>query len=491
MSKKPNILWICTDSQRHDTLGCYGNAYVKTPNIDRLAAEGVMFEQVYAQNPLCTPSRGNFLTGRYPVTMGLRQNGQNISPDEKLVTRLLADDGYVCGLSGKLHLSACDHRIAEFGKDEWQGKDTDLFFRGSERRINDGYAEFYWDHAPRHCSPSSSYQRWLLEKGTTQFNTTPREDCPLLEHGMPTEQHQTTFCVDKAIDFIQAYEESPHPWLFSVNIFDPHFPFDPPDEYMERYLSFIDEIPLPAMQENETEGKPEYQKVFAHQGKYRIDQLTERDHRMMRASYWAMVDQIDVQVGKLLKALEASGQKENTIVIFTSDHGEMLGDHQIYLKGPFLYDSALHVPLIISYPGVIEEGRRSSALVELGDLAPTLLDAAGLERYPGMQTKSLWPYVTKNGVLGDFRDDVYCEYYNSNPNHPAQYCTMVRTSKHKLVAWHGQELGELYDLEADPNEFRNLWNDPDYSNIKIQMYQRLCDRMAMTADPLPERVGIY
>jgi arylsulfatase A-like enzyme len=212
---------------------------------------------------------------------------------------------------------------------------------------------------------------------------------------------------------------------------------------------------------------------------------------MLKAAYWAMVDQIDEQVGRLLDALERTGQRENTIIVFTSDHGELLGDHGLYLKGPFLYDSSIHVPLIISYPKAIEGGRRSDALVELADLAPTLLEGAGLERYPGMQTRSMWSYLTQSGPLGEFRSDVYCEYYNSNPNKPAQYCTMVRTARYKIVAWHAQELGELYDLERDPNEFDNLWEDERYKDIKLEMMKRLCDRMAMTADPLPERIGIY
>ncbi|MCC2684516.1 MAG: sulfatase, partial [Paenibacillaceae bacterium] len=402
----PNILWICTDSQRHDTLGCYGNSFVRTPNIDRLASQGVLFERVFSQNPLCTPSRGSFLTGRYPITSGLRQNGQNIRPTEKLVTRLLADEGYVCGLAGKLHLHACDHRIRLFGQEGWKGKQANLFFRGVEERIDDGYAEMFWDHAPKHETPSSAYKRWLLEKGAT-YQTTQRDDSKYLQNGMPGELHQTTFCVDKAIGFIQAYEDSPYPWLFSVNIFDPHFPFDPPESYLSRYLDKLDDIPLPDVKPGELDRKPPYQLQFASASKYDFHTMNDRDHRMLKAAYWAMVDQIDEQVGRLLDALERTGQRENTIIVFTSDHGELLGDHGLYLKGPFLYDSSIHVPLIISYPKAIEGGRRSDALVELADLAPTLLEGAGLERYPGMQTRSLWSYLTQSGPLGEFRSDVY------------------------------------------------------------------------------------
>jgi arylsulfatase A-like enzyme len=156
-----------------------------------------------------------------------------------------------------------------------------------------------------------------------------------------------------------------------------------------------------------------------------------------------------------------------------------------------MYEGALKVPLIVSFPGQIEGGRRSSALVELADLAPTILDMAGLPRYPGMQTRSIWPYIRQKGELGEFREDVYCEFYNSNPDQPPQYSTMVRTVRYKLVAWHGQQRGELYDLEHDPNELHNLWDSADHAMAKCAMLQRLCDRMAWTADPLPARIGYF
>ena len=490
MTASPNILWICTDSQRWDTLGCYGNPWVRTPHLDQLAREGVLFEHAYAQNPLCTPSRGCFLTGRYPVTTGLRQNGQDIRSGETLVTKLLADAGYVCGLAGKLHLSACDHRLRKFGKDEWWRQNEELFFSGVERRIDDGYAEFHWDHAPSPRFRSSSYTRWLLERGV-RFHTPDRSDSALVKHGMPVEHHQTTFCAEKAIGFIRAYQGAPHPWLFSVNIFDPHFTLDPPDELLARYEQRLDEIPLPNYVEGELEHKPPYQKLFSERGKFNRMTMTARDHHLCRAAYWAMCDLIDMQVGRMLAALDETGQRGNTLVIFTSDHGELLGDHGIYVKGPFMYDPAIRVPLIVSQPGVIAPGRRAAALVELGDLAPTLLETAGLPRHPGMQARSFWPLLAGTGDAAQFRDDVYCEYYNSNPDKPPQYCTMVRTQRHKIVVFHGQDTGELYDLAADPLETHNLWRDPRHAQTKMELLLRVCTRMAQTADPLPERVGIY
>jgi arylsulfatase len=475
---RPNILWICTDQQRFDTLGCYGNPYVHTPNIDALAAKGVLLEQCYSQSPVCTPSRASMLTGRYPRTARCRQNGASMPEDEVLITRLLADAGYICGLSGKLHLSVCNPNASP----------------GTERRINDGYDEFHWSHHPNPDWPTNEYTQWLLSQGVS-FNTPPYKGSKYVEAGMPAEYHQTTWCAQKAIDFIEANAQFDYPWLFSVNIFDPHHPFDPPVEYLEKYLDRLDEIPLPNYVEGELENKPKYQQID-HRGAYNNPkfypyvEMTDEDHRFVIAAYWAMCDLIDAQVGRMMEALDRTGQLENTLVIFMSDHGEMLGDHGFYLKGPFFYDPAIRVPMIFSWPGKIPEGQRSSALVELMDIAPTLLDAAGVDKHPGIQARSLWPMLTGAVRLDTHRDNVYCEYYNAWI-HGDAHATMVRDKRYKLAAYHGLRTGELYDLEQDPQETRNLWYAPDYASVKMELLETLCERMAWTVDPLPLRQARY
>jgi arylsulfatase A-like enzyme len=310
---------------------------------------------------------------------------------------------------------------------------------------------------------------------------------------MPAEHHQTTWCAQQAINFIEANAGSGRPWLFSVNTFDPHHHFDPPPEYLQRYLDRLDDIPLPNAVPGELEHKPVFQQVDHHgayntPGRYAAAEMSEYDHRLVRAAYWAMVDLIDAQVGRMLGALEATGQLENTLVIFTSDHGEMLGDHGIYAKGPYFYEPLVRVPLIVSWPGGFEGGRRSGAMVEMLDLTPALLDAAGLPHHPGMQGRSLWPLLAGEAALDAHREDVYCEYYNTAMHHdPRAYATMVRTERYKLVKVHGLPSGELYDLADDPNETRNLWNEPAYRETRLAMTERLCDRMAWTIDPLPVR----
>ncbi len=477
--RRPNILWICTDQQRYDTLSCYGNDFVNTPNLDKLSENGFLFEKCYSQNPVCTPSRASFLTGRYPSTTRCRQNGQMIPDGEVLITKYLQEAGYTCGLSGKLHLAPCHPDVCS----------------GTEKRIDDGYNHFHWSHHPAPEWPTNEYIQWLEGKGK-EYKTTPYQDSQYIEEGMLEEDHHTTWCVEKAVDFIKGFESSDDSWLFSLNIFDPHHPFDPPREYLDRYLDDFENIPLPNYRVGELEDKPVWQETD-HQGAYGgvggfpYEDMSDSDHRLIKAAYWAMVDLIDKQVGRLLQILEETEQLEDTIIIFTSDHGEMLGDHGIYLKGPYFYESAVRVPLIISWPGHIESGVRTKSLVELVDLAPTLLDACGLEMVPGMQGKSFWDLISGVQVRDNHREDVYSEFYASNFEYePEANAAMVCTDQYKLVFPFNINNGELYDLK-DGNENENLWDNPEYEKIRFEMMQRLLNRMAGTVDPLPVRQSMW
>lgn len=482
-----NILWICTDQQRYDTLGCYGNKYVKTPNIDRLAAMGMRFDRAYCQSPVCAPSRASFLTGRYPRTCRLRQNGQDIPSDELLIPKVLADNGYMCGLSGKLHISACNQAACKV----------------MEPRVNDGYHYFRWSHHPgsinsRNNWPMNDYTMWLTSKGV-KYETGAREDCKYVQTGMPEQYHQSTWCTDKALECMESARSYDTPWMFSINYYDPHHSFDPPKEYLDRYMDILDEIPLPNYISGELAKKPVFQQkdhggAYDSPGNFSFAGMTDYDHRMLKAAYWAMVDLIDVQVGRLLNYLEESNQLNDTLIIFTSDHGENLGDHGMYLKGPYFYENNVRVPLIFAMPDTIPTGAVSGALVELVDIAPTLCDAAGLNIPPGVQGKSLWQMLTGKASDSFHRESVYCEYYNSNIKHrdPLAFATMVCDGRYKLVRIHDKNheqkiIGELYDLQAQPPERENLYGNPDYSQVQTRMLELLCDRMAETCDPLPVR----
>ncbi len=493
MSDQPNILWICTDQQRWDTLGCTGNEWIRTPNLDRLAADGVCCTHAFCQSPVCQPSRGSFLTGRYPMTTRLRQNGQPMSGDERLITRTLADNGYVCGLAGKLHLRPVDRRLSlpNCGRDAHES----LWVRGAEERMLDGYSEFNWEHDGRGSHPASAYTAWLHDRKLT-FPDKELFEFPHVHVGYEEEDHCSTWATDRAISFIERHAAAAYPWLFSVNFIDPHHPFNPPAADLQRWLDRLDELPLPAYQDGELDEKPELHRIFSRQAYNEpwfgvdFEAISDDGHRLARAAYWAMIELIDRQVGRVLSTLEETGQAANTLVIFTSDHGELLGDHGIYFKGPFCYDAAVRVPLLFRWPARISPKQRCDELVELVDLAPTILDACGLPRDPAMQGKSLLPLLS--GAREQHRNDVFCQYHNAMPSHDegASYVDMIRTKTHKLVLTHGHG-GELYDLDVDSGEHVNRWDDPSLTGIRTELLQRLCERLTYCADPEPQRTGMF
>lgn len=463
----PNILWVCTDQQRFDTLQGLSNSLIKTPNLQRFMSESVTLTNAFAQTPICAPSRGSFLTGRYPHVTGLRANGQRIRPTERLVTRILADNEYTCGLVGKLHLSPCaGGRI--------------------EDRIDDGYQIFEWSHDISNSWPLHNQWYEWLDRQSIKLPKFPATD---QAWGMPIDPKysQTAWCADVANQFMRQQREY-QPWLMSVNIFQPHHPFFPTEEYLSHYDPA--KMPDPAYKEGELDGKPVFQQID-HKGAYggtglSFARTTPEDHRKMTAAYYAMIEQVDTEMGHMLQTLDETGQADNTIVIFMSDHGEMLGDHGIYLKGPYFYDCLTRVPLIIRWPKHFEGGRKIDAMVELVDIAPTLLEAAGVPNSVGMQGRSLMPLLT--GRAATHRDSVYMEYFDANLPFPIPpMMTGVRTDQWKLIFYDKPRTGELYDLKNDPGEVTNLWDNPHYKDTREMMLQTLAGRIIETTDPLPER----
>lgn len=477
--KPLNIVWFCTDQQRWDTIHSLGNPYIKTPNIDKLVAEGVAFTRAYTQAPICTPSRSCFLTGRYPRTTKAFFNGNDTySKDEKLVTKLLSDRGYTCGLSGKLHLTSAQGRM--------------------ENRTDDGYSYIQWSEHPNNDWPNgeNDYQNWLKEKGQkweeiyggkyTSMATWPPTPNPNFTGktvGVPAQYHQTTWCVEKAIEFIEQNRGKETPWLISLNPYDPHPPLDPPQEYKDRLK--IEDMPLPLWKEGELDNKPPHQQKDFYQGGQDgqaepFPELSDDDKRERFRDYYAEIELIDDQFGRLMDYLEEIGEKDNTLVIFMSDHGEMNGDHGLYWKGAYFYEALTHIPLIMSCPSRFPKGLKCNALVELVDIAPTLMELAGYEVPFYMQGKSLAPILTGQASPDYHKDSVYSEYYYClKGTHEDIFATMRFDGRYKIVNYHNKEFGELYDLEHDPEEFVNLWDNPDYAVLKAELIKKNFDSAVM------------
>ena len=477
--RRPNIIWYCSDQQRFDTIGALGNPHVHTPNLDALVQRGVAFARAYCQSPICTPSRASFLTGMYPSRVHVNFNHNDYFPPEAeatLVTRLLAESGYDCGLVGKLHLSSMVAR--------------------RERRPADGYRFFRWSHHPWDDWPPGwhDYADTLRAAGhdtARLLRRVMRHPQRLAEptakaDNIPPELHQTTWCTTEGINFIRQHQGTDTPWLLSLNPFDPHPDFDPPWEYYRRFDPAS--LPGPLFRPSDLEHQRSLREI--HFQSAPTDPATYAA-RKVQAAYYAMIEQIDDQFGRLLAAVQESGQADNTVVVFTSDHGEALGDHGLIQKGCRFFEGLTRVPLIWSIPGGAA-GKRSDALVELTDIAPTLLQLAGLEIPQEMQGRSLLPMLRHAGAHAEpaHRDFVRCEYLNAlwldpaGPRRPA-HATMYRDDRWKLVMYHSHGLGELYDLREDPHEFNSLWSDHAHQGTKADLIEASFDATVMAADPGP------
>ena len=476
--QQPNILLIMTDQQRYDSLGCYGADWVHTPNLDRLAQDGILFENCYANNPICTPSRASLLTGKHLPGHGVYKLHDILPKEEVLFPKHLQKAGYKTALFGKLHVSG-------------------RLYEAEQRHPNDGFDIYEWClEASIHLdSPYNGYAKWLREH-QPQFYEELREKGRNLLH-VPRECHFTRWAAERTIDFLTTHESS-QPFFCMMSLFDPHNPYE---DYPLDMLEYVDEahIPIPVTRGSVPAEKIPYgiQQEKHHSYLGNIDTFTTDDIQNMRRGYYASIALIDLEVGRVLKALEEQGLAENTVVIFTSDHGDMLGEHNLLVKGAFFYDPCVKVPLIIRWPHTCQtsanvsdtSGKRVTSLVQLNDLAATVLAAAGISPHDLQQlmpdSKNLASLIQGQDKIG--HEYVICCYRNTGINdqggywNPPIHATMLRDERYKLNLYHadpgsGRPLeGELYDMFDDPQEKHNLWDNPNVREIRVNMTEILLD----------------
>ncbi len=419
----PNILWIVTDQQRFDSLGCYGSTTVPTPNLDRLAAGGTRFDKCYCTNPICTPSRASMLTGHHVARHGVRDLDGTLADKHVLLPEHLRRLGYHTGLVGKLHVQS-GH------------------IESKRRHPNDGFDvyDFYYGGGAMMDSPLNAYAPWLEARQPRVFQR-------LRERGkaagvMPADVHMTTWAAERTLDFID-HRPQDRPFFCMMSVFDPHNPYDDhPPEYEER----LDKMPVmipPDRDVPEAILRERHDNYFAD-----FDTLSPQDLLAIQRGYFASIALIDEQVGRVLDHLDALDLADSTLVVFTSDHGDMLGDHGLLVKGAVPYEANIHVPLLVRWPGHVDSGTVSDDVVQLNDLAAISLQAAGGDI-------SLMPDAIDS--LRSRREVATCVYHNSGlakghvPFDPPIQMAVATDGRWKLCRYgDGQEL--LFDLATDPTE---------------------------------------
>jgi arylsulfatase len=490
-ARRPNVLMILTDQQRWDGLGASGNRAIRTPNMDRLAAEGVRCSDYFVSYPFCMPSRSSYLTGRYPHAHGCWDNGVVLPPDTVTLGDRFAERGYHTGLIGKGHLST--HQSAGTA-DSYSAMDQPGFAEWHGPYY--GFQEVWLTAG--HNRPTGHYGLWLREHHPDSLAlfepeaaTRPSTGAPMSwKSALPAEHHASTWIGDRTIDFLNQHHEQP--FFLQVSFPDPHLPFCPPAPYDEMYP--LDGVPMPLRRMGELDDKPPHFNAFREgringfggQASPDLTGVTDDQIREIIAHTYGMISLIDDNLGRIFARMDELGLFENTIVLLTTDHGELLGDHWLVGKGPFHYDSLIKVPLLWRFPDRRAAGRVASGMMSNVDVAPTILDAVGLPDLPDQQGHSMLPMLT-----GDddsvARERVLVEFdWRFVPGLRAK---TIRTRHYKLTAYANEPYGELYDLEDDPGEFVNRWDDPALVGVKCELLAGLVDLLTESQGRLPPRLA--
>ncbi len=443
MSHPRKVVFIMVDTQRKDMLGCYGNPNMKTPSLDKLAAAGVRFERAYCCQPVCGPARAALFTGTYPHSNGSWGNSMALGENVKTVGQRLSDSGVKTAYVGKWHLDGGDY----FGVG----------------RCPDGWDPDYWYDMRCYLEELNPEDRLRSRKFETSFDPDITEDF--------TYAHR---CSNRAVDFLEKHGEED--FLLVVSYDEPHGPHVCPAEYARMYESY--EFPRSENVRDTLSGKPAHHRAWA--GK-RVNQDREAI-KIKQQGLFGCNSFVDHEIGRVLDAVEE--QTPDALVIYTSDHGDMLQSHCLGGKGPVMYDEITNVPFIVRWPGQAPEGAVSEQLMSHIDVAPTILDVMGLPAPKLLEGKSA--VETLRDPNKAVNDAIFMEFSRYEIDHDGfggfQPVRSVFDGRHKLVINLMCE-DELYDLEGDPGEISNLIESNDHAAIRDKLHNRLLRWMNETRDP--------
>jgi arylsulfatase A-like enzyme len=520
-----------TDQHRADYLGCYGHPVLKTPHIDSIAARGMRFERFYVATPVCMPNRATLMTGRMPSVHGARSNGLPLLLRANTFVDSLRASGYTTALVGKSHLQnftgqpailkrppaqpghqALDPSFAEASKSAFEGD----YDQEHPKHWNAGHdfsmqLPFYGFEHVDLCTGHGDqvgghYYVWLKSRRPDadelrdHHKQLPHDYiCPqAFRTPIPEELYPTAYVADKSCEWLDRYAGSKRekPFFLMSSFPDPHHPFTPPGHYWSMYAPQDMALPRSFRSGNQILARPviwakeqrESGKAdTAGQGAFAVN---EREAREAMALSCGMVAMIDDAIGQVLERLSTCGLADNTVIIFTTDHGDFLGDHGLLLKGPAHYESITHVPFIWAEPGM-RAARRTQTLAGTLDIAPTVLNRASVQPYNGIQGLSLLPVVDgSNSTIR--RDSMVIEDDQQRAVFGLTSGSRLRTlvtQRWRMTVAQDDPYGELYDLQNDPDEMENLFEDSAHRSIRAELMEKLAYRLMEHSDRSPLPIG--
>ncbi len=474
ITERPNILLLVSDQQRWDTVSAYGlNEVCRTPHIDALAARGVRFDNAFTPTAICSPARASLFTGLYPHNHGVTGNGLSIREGVRGITDYLNPANYRCGYAGKWHADE-ERGPSELG---FVAKD----FMGYAFPGSGLLPGLQFGAKPRTGNPYADY---LQERGFELPTVSHRyvgtnPGCQAQEmfalHEGPVESCIEYFVAEETIRLIDELGNEDEPFFIWGNFWGPHTPCLVPEPYFSMYTP--NHIPEHPSYRETFENKPYRQQLIERM--WGLGDYGWRGFQEISARYFGHVTLIDDMVGRIVDHLAATGKLENTIIVFTADHGDCMGAHKLIEKGEFMYDEIYRIPMVVAYPGCSAPGSAVDDFVYLHELMPTFLDAAGVDVPDGLDGESFLPALLGNHSP-NLRQDIYAVFHR-HFTHAEQ--RMLRTRTHQFT-FNSADQGELYDLVADPYQLNNVYAQPAYDGVRRDLMDRMERYMIDLGDPL-------
>ena len=512
MNNRSNILFITSDQQHYDTLGV-DNPNIHTPNLDRLCKEGTRFHRAYCPNPTCTPTRATLLTGLMPSQHGAWTLGTKLDEALPTLPGMLSEEGYLTGLSGKAHFQPlrgneeypsieCHPTLRDLDfwrefKGDWYGFDR---VETARMHADEGHAGGHYGV----WMEEKDFKDWedyfqLPDQNSRERRKTYTHDNDPRKWDLPEEFHYNVWTADKTIQFMDEAAEADKPFMIWSSFHDPHPPYIVPEPWASMYNP--DDMKPGHLHAGEHDRNPDHFRYAAqernpdyweeackdqgaiHGAGFQAGYQEENLKKDM-ACYYGMVSFMDQQIGRILDALDERGLTDNTLVVFTTDHGHFLGQHGLTAKAIHHYEDLLRLPFIARYPAHIPADAVSSDLQNLVDLPRTFLSAAGVEspvHLQGMDQMDSW---CGKGAVREW--SITENHHGYNRFH----MTTLITDRYKLTVHRSTDDGELFDLAEDPKELHNLWHDPNASDLKSTLLlQHAQARMAEEPIQMPRLFG--